>query len=583
MRQLRHLLEVLHDGGDQMSLRIWLPLNGDLRNNGIDDVTITNNGATVDNNGKIGKCYYFNGSSYIDTGCTESIGTGDFTISAWVYITQAGKTYQCIVGNKSTGAASVGFALYWNPNQKKFLWSTADGTGATEIWSMNTFDDIIYNSWHHIVMIRNSNDSKIGYFYLDGIRKEIASTPSIRNITSANTIKIGSVYPTATSYYFTGKINDLRIYDHALSEKEIKKISQGLILHYPLNRNGFGQENLLKNSHTKLDNAGYYVGTYSFADPSELVTGEKYTFSFNGELQDETQTGWHFNIFPSPYTGIAQPVTEPTGRYSCTFTMPENGGNRTSIGCYSTPIGNRKGCAIWDVKLEKGEKATPWCPNSADTIYTTLGLDDNIEYDMSGYERNAIRYNGITFDSDSPKFNSSTVFNSSTYSYIKCDSNDWMVPMTEMTIFCWCYMDDWTQFGQGYGRLWSCTEGGGFNVEWLNSKMEFAVCTSPSGYLPSEAKCGVTLSDLTSGWHLFIYVYTTAGTRLYIDGNLYKSYEITSNYVTYNTNARLFLGCEANTASPYSPYFKGKMSDFRIYATALSQADIAELYSIHRS
>ena len=48
-----------------MSLRVWLPLNGTLDNQGLDDVTVINNGATVNNSGKIGKCYSFDGSSYL--------------------------------------------------------------------------------------------------------------------------------------------------------------------------------------------------------------------------------------------------------------------------------------------------------------------------------------------------------------------------------------------------------------------------------------------------------------------------------------------------------------------------------------
>lgn len=45
-----------------MALQVWLPLNGTLENKGLSNVTVTNNGATVDNNGKIGKCYSFNGN-----------------------------------------------------------------------------------------------------------------------------------------------------------------------------------------------------------------------------------------------------------------------------------------------------------------------------------------------------------------------------------------------------------------------------------------------------------------------------------------------------------------------------------------
>ena len=48
-----------------MSLRVWLPLNGNLENQGLSNVTVTNNGATVDDNGKIGKCYKCSGDSRI--------------------------------------------------------------------------------------------------------------------------------------------------------------------------------------------------------------------------------------------------------------------------------------------------------------------------------------------------------------------------------------------------------------------------------------------------------------------------------------------------------------------------------------
>ena len=48
-----------------MALKVWLPLNGNLDNIGIDKnikVPTTNN-LTINDNGKIGKCYSFNGSN----------------------------------------------------------------------------------------------------------------------------------------------------------------------------------------------------------------------------------------------------------------------------------------------------------------------------------------------------------------------------------------------------------------------------------------------------------------------------------------------------------------------------------------
>ena len=60
---------------------------------------------------------------------------------------------------------------------------------------------------------------------------------------SANTeIRIGRIQSSTGNSYFTGYINDFRIYDHALSPMEVKQISQGLILHYPLNNIGIKED-----------------------------------------------------------------------------------------------------------------------------------------------------------------------------------------------------------------------------------------------------------------------------------------------------------------------------------------------------
>jgi hypothetical protein len=47
-----------------MSLRVWLPLTGNLENKGLLTLTSPNNvGAVINSSGKIGSCYSFNGSN----------------------------------------------------------------------------------------------------------------------------------------------------------------------------------------------------------------------------------------------------------------------------------------------------------------------------------------------------------------------------------------------------------------------------------------------------------------------------------------------------------------------------------------
>jgi hypothetical protein len=79
---------------------------------------------------------------------------------------------------------------------------------------------------------------------------------------------------------------------------------------------------------------------------------------------------------------------------------------------------------------------------------------------------------------------------------------------------------------------------------------------------------------------MLTFVYDSTGTRTFINGNLHHTYTNTSYGIHFNTNARLFLGCEANSASPSSPYFNGQISDFRIYCTPLLDTDIKLLYNI---
>lgn len=56
-----------------MSLIHWWPLNGNLEDKGISNISLTNNGATINSSGKIGSCYSFNGNTLT----SSSIEVGD--------------------------------------------------------------------------------------------------------------------------------------------------------------------------------------------------------------------------------------------------------------------------------------------------------------------------------------------------------------------------------------------------------------------------------------------------------------------------------------------------------------------------
>ena len=125
-----------------MSLKVWLPLINGFENKGTSNITVTNNGATVNANGKIGSCYSFDGSDdYISLDGSDlySIftgGTQQFSICFWVY--RADATRAIIFGDYGL-SGTIGFNVelttghrirfYWNGSPDKNF----DATSAVTI------------------------------------------------------------------------------------------------------------------------------------------------------------------------------------------------------------------------------------------------------------------------------------------------------------------------------------------------------------------------------------------------------------------------------------------------------------------
>jgi hypothetical protein len=91
--------------------------------------------------------------------------------------------------------------------------------------------------WNHVGFVYSGSTVD---FYLNGEKigtSTLSSTPVLvedRVIIgswgfNSGTYGVNTIY---SNYHFNGCINDVRVYDHALSPKEVEEISKGLILHY---------------------------------------------------------------------------------------------------------------------------------------------------------------------------------------------------------------------------------------------------------------------------------------------------------------------------------------------------------------
>jgi hypothetical protein len=390
------------------------------------------------------------------------------------------------------------------------------------------------------------------------------------------------------SYPIKAYYNDFRIYDHALSAKEVKEISKALILHMSLDNNGAGNENLIKNSTqgAGISQTAYNLQDYNFS--KALVNGTTYTISCKINMSSEKKA---FAVYHSGSSIMCGPWITNTGSgvYTWSFTATSQMASQTAGDGYgyarvyvSNVNGPQGSVALtgtanvdW-IKIEEGEVATPWCPNVTDAEYSSLGFNSSIVYDTSGYGNNGTMSSSKpTSVSDAPRYQSCMLFNGSN-NYIACGRGSMV--RDAITVNMWAYMDSWSE----YTRMASCTEGGGWNFEPGSGKMNFAMGTGVSSNTYKSVLSTQELASL-SGWVMFTGTYDGFNTKIYINGVLSNT---TAAYTTktpifYNASNGLFIGAEAggNAVTPTGSYFKGKISDFRIYATALSADDIMELYT----
>lgn len=199
-----------------MSLQVWLPLNkeNDFRNRGAGKITNVNISATYNSLGKIGGCYI--GSLSFRPRLNNSAFISE---AFWVNFPSTSSLVR-IFG--SEGNEHFPF-IYISNTQIKFIDHNDYGT-ETISYSFTP------NTWYHICLV-HTNDNNI--LYVNGTKIHV-SIKLVRcvNRSSPNRLVFGNT---------NIKINDLRLYDHPLSSKEVEDISRGLVLHYPLNQEGVRQ------------------------------------------------------------------------------------------------------------------------------------------------------------------------------------------------------------------------------------------------------------------------------------------------------------------------------------------------------
>jgi hypothetical protein len=155
----------------------------------------------------------FDGSSYVDTGYTENLPT--YTISCWAKSPDA-----------PSGAAPSGplhreqnYQFNWNHGDATFRGAAAMNVGGT--WQAASYMPLTADTWYHLAATYDGTEFKA---YRDG--ELITTTPvSGEPNPESNSAKLGR--HAAATQFFTGTVDDARVYSRALTAEEIQKVMRG--------------------------------------------------------------------------------------------------------------------------------------------------------------------------------------------------------------------------------------------------------------------------------------------------------------------------------------------------------------------
>lgn len=590
-----------------MALQVWLPLMGDVHNQGLYPLEFNNTNAQVSASGCLGSCYSFTATT--GTGINAIISSNDFltrfidnhsfSLCAWFKTTDASLTPIINI--------TYGIYLQGGPNARFILYNSSRTIycGGTKV----TND----GKWHHAV---GTYDAETGNMrvYVDGVLdNEVQYTAGYQYVHSWNNpFYIGRNPNNSTAnsgYFFQGSIQDVRFYDHSLSAKEVKEISKGLAIHYKLNEQYVGNiTNMLTPGGTYGTTTGstwtghYYVGTVEDAvGPVPFTRMNKLAITVSGTttgggaslarqtnipVQPSTQYTYSTYVKPSDNFAYTHPNFLYRYEYDSAGTKTiEQGINNISkreyvgdgwyriwntfttqattakmhVYFYTYP-GKTMAYYLGGCQLELGDTLH---------VYTEGTYSNSMMPDSSGYIRNGEHFSGTVIPVKTEGLGRNEYAVENIDGYIgKATVN--MPPMEKVTFAWWA---NYKVFGAQTSGLFSTSNVDGhptdYNTTACNMRDSYFDMCNTAGSCKRLSATGIELNK----WHHYCITYDGATERFYVDG-----VEKSSIAQTVALKDWKYLYISYSRAGGVIRMCRGAVSDFRVYCTALSADDVKELY-----
>lgn len=157
-----------------------------------------------------------------------------FSISFWMKALNAGQNYQFLIYKGGDSPQRAGYVFFINPLQQ-LVFGVSDGLNKTTIKGGDSYNSFVpvytgvnvtgdsnsLGSWYHVVGIIDRTGA-LGvpnktYAFINGVSKGSASISPLSSLGTIEPLRLGG----HSSYYVRGQVDDVRVYNRALSQAEI--------------------------------------------------------------------------------------------------------------------------------------------------------------------------------------------------------------------------------------------------------------------------------------------------------------------------------------------------------------------------
>lgn len=570
-----------------MSLVSWYKLDGDA-----DDSWGSNNGTTSNVTyvaGKIGQCGSFNGtSSYVLIANPFTTGQ-EFSIAFWGYL-GATKTH-CFTSCRTV--VGYGVSIFAIGNTLRF------DTGGLSQWTTS------YNmptlTWVHIALTKTEDILKL---YINGTFH--SSSATVGNMTT-----LGSMYSIGASQidgaswdnYLRGYVDDYRIYNHALSPKEVKDLAQAKILHYKFDDFQEPTTNLV--SYPDYSNRAYdtkfYIGGWGGdgADVYYYADGGFNDLAYMKMVKRTGGTGGSYvdNNYPVPI--VAGTTYTVSGYMKASRPFVANSYslclNRTVDNVYITGLSS---CSLTTEWQRFSYTFTATSDNAGDLVVRTIiYVDDDLPIDIywSGIQVEAKDHvtdyvndsrTGTILDSSSYN-NHATLTEANTPQWTEeCKvgfgsylfKNKYFQTDNILDIKNGVTLSVWINCNDLLGTYRNLIVKGNAGQQWIwltlvNNNIVGKVIIGGIAY-----SVNVACSPVIGTWMHFAMTHDTNEIRVYKNGVLLGNPTAAVGQID-SSNVKFMIGnSQEYWGETLAWNINAYIDDVRIYATALSAADILNLY-----